>query len=295
MAKIAFFSDDDAGEHCARLTCLGLAQLDGQTVLVLPGHVEGTGDAPPEGTAVADLAERANAFDVERALQPALRCGADVVAALPLARLGDEAVRLQFDAAIAVGRDHVPAARALRAARYVAVDPLGARDRGRDLVPAWFLAGADQPDLMTKARLSPVQGPPLPFATRSLPMALPRLSAAMLDDLRAWRTDDAVLGTGTLLAALALAVASDPTAPGIDAAGIAAMMAARELPAERRLAERLVGLAEVYGRLTDSDGRRTPERSAARSRERRRLARPTPATADAWEMRPARLCRLGRA
>lgn len=295
MARIAFFSDDDAGEHCARLTCSGLAQLDGRTVLVLPDHGAGIGVAPPEGTAVADLAGRTGAFDVERALQPALRCGADVVAALPLARLGDEAVRLQFDAAIAVGRDHVPAARALRAARYVAVDPRIARDRGRNPVPAWFLAGADQPDLMTKARLSPVQGPRLPFATRSLPMALPRMSAAMLDDLRAWRPDDAVLGTGVLLAALALAVAFDPTATGIDAAVIAAMMAARELPAERRLAGRLVGLAEVYERLTDPDIRRSPDCSAARPRDRRRLPRPVPATADACEMRPARRYRLVRA
>ncbi|MET3414010.1 hypothetical protein [Methylobacterium sp. 1030] len=297
MARIAYFSDDEAGTHCARLTCLGLSQLDGSTILALQEPVPVAGHAtPPEGVSVVTLEDRANAFDLERLLLDAERRGADVVAALPLAYARDRVVRHQFEAAIAVGREPVSATRALRAAQYVATDPCGARGRAYDPVPVWFLAGTDQSVLATKARLSPACGPRLPFAARSLPMALPRMSPRSLDDMRAWRGDDAVLGTATLLAALALAIASDPTAAAIDAAAIAAMMASRQLPAERRLADRLVGLAEAYGRLAADDGPGRPEspgRQAARSRDRRRLTPRPPVSADAREARWARPPRAG--
>jgi hypothetical protein len=294
MARIAYFSDDEAGTHCARLTCLGLAQLGGATVLALQEPAPcAEGATPPDGVSVVTIEDRANAYDVERLLHEADRRGADVVAALPLAYARDRAVRHQFDAAIAVGREHVPAARALRAARHVAADPGEARDRAHDPVPVWFLAGADQSILATKARLSSARGPLLPFAARSLPMALPRMSPRAVDDLLAWRPDDAVLGTATLLAALAIAVASDPAAAALDAAGIAAMMAARQLPAERRLAGRLVGLAEAYGRLAGDDGPGRPDTPASPSRDRRRLTPRPPAAPDACEARWARPPRAG--
>ncbi|MEE7505152.1 hypothetical protein [Methylobacterium mesophilicum] len=280
MTKIAFFSDDEAGTLCARLTCLGLSQLGGTTVLALqePAPVAGRA-TPPDGVSVVTLSDRANGYDVERLLRDTDGRGADVVAALPLAHARDRVVRHQFDAAIAVGREPVPAARALRAAQYVAVDPGEARDRAYDPIPVWFLAGADQSILATKARLSPARGPRLPFAARALPMALPRMSPRALGDMHEWRADDAVLGTATLLAALAIAVASDPMAAAIDAAGIATLMAARQLPAERRLAGRLVGLAEAYGRLADDAGPGSPGRQTSRSRDPAKNFRPGKGTA----------------
>ena len=270
MPKIAFLADDETATLCARLTCVGLDQIQEKTILALPRRAVDPVRLPPAGgVSVVDLAEGVNAYDVERVLLPATRSGDNVVAALPLDRARDDALRLQFDAVIAVGGAPAPAARALRAARYEAAAPGDARSESRDSIPVWFLAGSDQSVLMTKARLSDSARLRLPFATRTLPMLLPRLTPRDREDLEAWRPDDAALGTAVLLAALALAIASDPSATRVEAADLAAMMAAREHPAERTLAERLRGLADVYGRVANGDDKARPERPRDRSRGRR--------------------------
>jgi len=250
-----------------------LAQTEGTTILALPGAAIGAGGArPPQGITIVGAAQGEEALDVARVSALADQAGSVLVAALPLACLADEAVRSRFDAAITVGGGQVPAARAFRAARYDAA-AASAGSGGRTAVPAWFLAGTDQSILGTKARLSSAHGPRLPFATRVLPMALPRIARLGREDLLSWRHEDPVLATATLLAALALAVASDPSATRIEAADLAAMMAAGTTTAERWLAERLLSLAEAYGRAAGDSDEMHRESAVARSRERRQRPR----------------------
>jgi len=255
MDRIAFFSDDDAGALCAQLVALGLARLGLPLTLALQPRLarEAAGVGLPAEISVVALAERANGFDVEQALREASRSGGDIVAALPLSAAGDIALRRQFDAAITVGSSPAAAARAMRAARYDAGSDGSARAGSRARLPAWFLARSDQAVLATKARLSSVAGPALPFATRTLPAVLPRSLVAS----RGYFGDampDVVGGTAVLLAALSLAVAADPWARQLDAAGLVGLMSARTLPAERALSDRLVGLANAYESLLGATG-----------------------------------------
>ncbi len=247
VTKIAFFSDDDAGALCGRMLCLGLSALHGDTTLALAGAAPAAGGAgAPGGTSVVALAPNANAFEVERAARAATTLGGDFVAALPLTSVRDRALRNQFDAVVTVGFQEASASRALRAARYLAAEDAGAFAAAP---PAWVLAGPGQSELRTRAQLASAVGPRLPFATRALPMALPWLSPAERRRLAAWEADATVIRTGMLLAALALCVAADPGARRLEAADLATLMAARTLPAELALSDRLVGLANAYEEL----------------------------------------------
>lgn len=276
MDRIAFFSDDDAGALCARLVSVGLARLGLPVTLALQPRLaqEAAGAGLPAGISVVAFAERANGFDVEQALREASRCGGDVVAALPLGRVDDNALRSQFDAAIAVGSSPAAAARAMRAARYDAGPDGSARAGSRGRVPAWFLARSDQAILATKARLSAIDGPALPFATRTLPAVLPRSLVAGRGCFGDPVPDGVVDGTAVLLAALSLAVAADPWAKRLDAASLAGLMSARTLPAERALSDRLVGLANAYESLLGTVGadRDADDRAVSPSRSRDRRA-----------------------
>ncbi|SFL36710.1 hypothetical protein [Methylobacterium pseudosasicola] len=292
MAKVGFFSDDETGELCARLTCLGLAGTAGSAILAVPEAAVGPADAaPPRGVSVVGLVPHADGRGLGRLVAETGRSGIDVVAALPLDRLADGAVRCLFDVAVTVGGGQVQAARALRAARYEASPGPGRTPA----VPAWFLAGSDQSILATKARLSSAHGPRLPFATRALPMVLPRGTRCGREGLLSWRPGDPVRATAALLAALALAVAADPAAARIEAADLAALMAAGTTPEDRRLAGRLVSLAEAYGRTADGPDEVGPDRSRGASRDRRlRPTRPASATsgdARAPAPRPGRVYR----
>ncbi|SFU97708.1 MULTISPECIES: hypothetical protein [unclassified Methylobacterium] len=260
MNRIAFFSDDDAGALCARLVCLGLSALSGPITLALAASAgpDGVSAEAPEGTSVIALAPNANAFDIERAVCLAAPRGGDFVAALPLGSAADRGLRNQFDVVVTVGSQQASASRALRAARYVATDGVGI---GLAVRPAWFLAGPRQSELRTKARLSPSSGPCLPFATRALPMALPWLSSEEHRRLAAWEADASLMGTGMILAALALCVAADPEAKRLEAADVAALMTARTLSTERALSDRLVSLATAYAHLDlAADGSGQPSR-----------------------------------
>ncbi|MGU3340781.1 hypothetical protein ACLBXJ_22425 [Methylobacterium mesophilicum] len=252
MAKIGFFGDDDAAGLCARMVSIGLAPLNDDTVLALPrGEGEAEDRRPgaetePGRVTVVRLDRYPDAREVGDICALADRSGIDLVAALPLDELRNGTLRNQFDAVITVGAGHVAGARALRAARYevLATPPA----TGQTAVPAWFLAGSDQSILTTKARMSSVNGPRLPFATRSLPMLLPRLNRHGLCGPVPWGADEPAMATATLLAALVLVVAADPTAARIEAADVAAMMAAGTASWDRRLAVRLRALARSYAR-----------------------------------------------
>jgi len=292
MAKVGFFSDDDTGELCARLTCLGLAGTAGGAILAVPDAAVGPADAaPPRGVSVVGLEPHADGSGLGRLVSEAGRSGVDVVAAMPLDRLADGPVRNLFDVAITVGGGQVQAARALRAARYEASPGTGRTPA----VPAWFLAGSDQSILATKARLSSIHGPRLPFATRALPMVLPRAARCSRDGLLSWQPGDPARATAALLAALALAAAADPAAARIEAADLAALMAAGTTPEDRRLAGRLLALAEAYGRTADDLDEAGPDRSREASRDRRlrptRLASATPGCARDPAPRPGRMYR----
>lgn len=286
MDRIAFYSDDDAGALCARLASLGLARLGPVTLALTPRLAErAAGAGLPEGISIVAFAERANGFDVEIALREGSRSGADVVAALPLSRVDDTVLLSQFDVAITVGTSPAAAARAMRAARYDAGAGGPARVGPRGRVPAWFLARSDQAILATKARLSAVDGPALPFATRTLPTLLPRSRTVGGRDLPDTVPNRAVEGTAVLLAALSLAIAADPWARRIDAPALAGLMAARTLPTERALSDRLVGLANAYEMLVTADVDESADElagSPSRSRDRRTpAARAVPIARDA--------------
>ncbi|MEE7492210.1 hypothetical protein [Methylobacterium oryzae] len=185
MARIAFFSDDEAGVLCARLTCLGLTALDGTTTLALPGDVVAASPpiAAPAAVSVVALPARLDALAEGRARRSAFDAADDLVVALPLVASRDRGVRDRFDVAVAVGAGEAAAARALRTARYVA----SPEDEQVDATaPAWFLPGSGQSELRTKAMLSASGRLRLPFATRALPMALPRLTPADRAGLAAW-------------------------------------------------------------------------------------------------------------
>lgn len=236
MISIAFFSDDPVGLSCAHLVAQALAHVDARVALVDARD----GAPPPSGDAYA-------------------------VTSAPLHTVGDEALRARFDVVVTVGEGGASAGRALRAARYDA-----ARTGGTGPTPAWFLPLSDQSIFMTKARLASAHGPRLPFGTRALPVMLPRIGAGARSRLLAGRPDDAVLASGTLLAALVLAVGADPAAAGLDAAGLAVLMAGGDGPGRRLLAGHLVALADAYARLSGRGTDAAGPTDQARAIERRR-------------------------
>ncbi|MEE7493299.1 hypothetical protein [Methylobacterium oryzae] len=256
MDRIAFFSDDGSAAVCARMVSDGLARLETPVTLALQPHLaqEAAGTGLPPGISIVAFAGRSNGFDVEQALRTASRSGGTVAAALPLSRVDDNVVRGQFDAVITVGASPAAAARAMRAARYDAGSDGSARAGSHGRVPAWFLACSDQAILATKARLSAIDGPALPLATRTLPAVLPRALVAGRGYRDGQVPDGVAGGTAVLLAALSLAVAADPWVKRLDAAGLASLMSARTLPAERALSDRLVGLANAYESLLGTAG-----------------------------------------
>ena len=263
MSRIAFFSDDEAGVLCARLACLGMTALPGSVTLGLPGEFVAAcppGAAPVSVSVVArppdrdDLAAgrpRRSAFDTDESL----------VVALPLEAARDGGVRARFDVAVAVGGGEAAAARALRMARYVASDTTVDA-----VAPAWFLPCSGQSELRAKAMLSASGRLALPFATRALPMALPRLTMAARHGLATWEPGAAVMGTGLLLAALVLCVGAEPGARRLEPSDIAERIAGRASAAERALSDRLATLANAYGRLEGSAGGSVPIVGPARRR-----------------------------
>ena len=282
--RIAFFSDDGSGSLCGRMVAHALNRLDGPATLATRDGAW-TPDPKGAGPTIEVVPRTAGLHALEAAMCPSSHAAGDFVMSMPLDEIGDEALRQRFDVAVAVGGEPAAAARALRAARYDTGDP------GRT-APVWFLALAGQSTLMTKARLAPSQGPRLPYGTRALPMMLPRIgpdaARRLLDDA----PDDGILATATLLAALLLAVGANPSAQRLDAADLAVLMAARDMPQECALADRLVGLAVAYGRLAGEPVTVEACPAEARSRDRRRPI--AGATADRrTSMRPDRICRWG--
>lgn len=246
--RIGFFSDDDGASHAAALFGHGLAQTGVRvTVVAAPYRSDPGEEAVTTGGVLGiGLPHRNNPYDVQCLLDGPAGGDADCAVALPLSAIRDRGTRLQFDAVVSVGRGQPAAARALRAARY---------DTGRNVPsdvggpPPWFLVGANQSVVRTQANLSPAHGPALPFAVRSLPTTLPRLSAPEAAALFEGRPDREALRSGILLAALVVAIVSDPHARRIDAGTIAELISARDLPGERATSDRLVGLANAFDRL----------------------------------------------
>lgn len=249
--RIGFFSDDVGASHAAALVGHGMARAGGNVTVVAPPYRLDPGEEPRANGGVLGLGlpHRSNPYDVQCMLEGLVGRDSDCVVALPLSAIRDKGTCLQFDAVVTVGRDQPAAARALRAARYEAGRSVQAEDGSR---PAWFLVGANQSMLRTQANLSSARGPALPFAVRSLPTTLPRLSTIEEAALFDGRPDSEALRNGILLAALVVAVASDPHGRRIDAGTIAELMSARDLPRERMTSDRLVGLANAYERLGEA-------------------------------------------
>ncbi|WP_162559855.1 hypothetical protein [Methylobacterium radiodurans] len=206
------------------------------------------------------------------AMRAAEEQGRDLVLALPIDGLRDGQVRVALDAVVTVGRDHPASARAMSAARFDAWASDGPDAGGEAPRPAppWFLPCSHQVNLWTQASLAASGPVPLPFATRLLPFMAPRLGQADIPVLVGEALPPAILRTAVLVASLAIAVAADPHARRIEAATLAALMAARELERERRTSDRLLALSAEFERLEGAGmpGRstRTPSLPPARRR-----------------------------
>lgn len=249
--KIGFFSDDIGASHAAALFGHGLARSGGRVAVVAPPYHSDPdrGSRVIGGVVGLGSPHRSNPYDVQCMLEGSVGRDTDCAVALPLSAIREKGICLQFDAVVTVGRDQPAAARALRAARYEA-GPNGRAGEGAP--PPWFLVGANQSVLRTQANLSPVHGPALPFAVRSLPTMLPRLSATEEAALFEGRPDQEGLRSGILLAALVVALVADPHARRIDAGTIAELISARDLPGDRMTSDRLVGLANAFERLGEA-------------------------------------------
>ena len=245
MVRIGMFSDDVGSSHAAAMVAQGLSQVGRKVTLVAPEFRPGSdlqaNVAGPVSTRA--LPDRVNAFEVQAILARPHDRNRDRIVALPLAALRERAIRIQFDAVLAVGREHPAAERALAAARYDTAAAVG-----WDAPPAWFLACSGQDGLRTRANLSPERGHRLPFAVRSLPATLPRLSRTEATALLEGRPDADMVRDGILLAVLAVAVAADPHARRIDAGTLSHLMASRDLADERKTSDLLVRLANAYER-----------------------------------------------
>lgn len=268
--RIGVFSDDAAGPATALLIAHGLASAGAAVEVVgepgvLPLSRRGAGPR-------VSLVDTNDGGALPAAIRTADEQGRDFVLALPIDRLRDGRVRVALDAVVTVGRDHPASARAMGAARFDAWAS-GNPDAGDEAprpAPPWFLPCSHQVHLWTRASLAASGAVPLPFATRFLPFMAPRLGQADIPVLVGEALPPAMLRTAVLVASLAVAVAADPHARRIEAATLAALMAARELERERRISDRLLALSAEFERLEGADlsGRsmRAPSLPPARRR-----------------------------
>ncbi|GJE44925.1 hypothetical protein [Methylobacterium soli] len=247
--RIGVYSDDMAGLVAALLLARGLATL-GEPVQImadLPAEVRSLPCENVRWPGAASMSDEA----IERAVEGAADPEGHLVVVLPLARLANCRVRRTLDTALTAGRDHPASARALRAARYE-TNPstcMGAAEASDRLPPPWFVPCSHQADLRTRATLASTGAVSLPFATRAIPFMVPRLGPNEVVTLAAPELPAATLQTGVLLASIVLAIAADPHAQRIDAAGLASLMATRDLEGERQVSDRLLALAAEFERL----------------------------------------------
>lgn len=240
------FSDDIAGPAAAILIARGLATLGGpvRVVAVLPSSLTGP---QREGLALAG-AEAVDEADWPTLLAAGMGGDGDVVIALPLARLSERPLRGALDAVLTIGRDHPASARALRAARFdVGRSAEGGQGTGERHAPPWFMPCSHQVDLWTKATLaaSPASAR-LPFATRALPIMLPRFDLDAVTLLAADEPPISALRMAVLTASLAMAITADPHAQHLDAAAMTRLMMARDAESERLVSDRLLELSTVF-------------------------------------------------
>lgn len=275
--RIGIFSDDIGASHAAAMVVHGLSAIGRKVGFAAPEFRPG-GDLRAASNGLVStiaLPSRVNAFEVQSLLERFDLRDADRIVSLPLDALRDPAVRIQFDAVLAVGRDLPAAEKAFAAARYGTGETVV-----QDAPPAWFLACRGQHNLWTRANLRPVRGPRLPFATRVLPAAMPRFAGERAHALLEGRPDIDAVRDGILLAAVVVAVAADPHAGTVDAATVDHLMATRDLAGEREASDLLVALASEYDFLEDAAAGRVAERwatSVPSSERRITVARRRPA------------------
>jgi hypothetical protein len=268
--RIGVFSDDAAGPATALLIAHGLAGAGAAVeVAAEPSALPlSRGGAKPRVSHVDTIGTGA-LLDTMRAADGQ---GRDLILALPIDCLRDGQLRVALDAVVTVGRDHPASARAMGAARFDAWasgNP-DVGDEGPRPAPPWFLPCSHQVHLWTQASLAASGPVPLPFATRLLPFMAPRLGQADIAVLAGEALPPAILRTAVLVASLVVAVAADPHARRIEAATLAALMAARELERERRISDRLLALSAEFERLegVDMPGRNTRAPSLPPARRR---------------------------
>jgi hypothetical protein len=236
MMRVGVFSDDLGGPLAAIMLAQGFAALGGpvsvaaSAPLRLPTFPDDASVASPLMATTLDEGQGAEWLDRTSAL------GRDAVVSLDLAALRDATVTERLDVSIVVGKEHPAAARALRAARC---------EPSRAAATPWFLAFSNQSVLRTEASLLPTGSIALPYATRALPTALPRLDRTAEDSLLRGGVPTECRRTGIMLAALATAAVAMPEAIRIEPRDLTALMEAAAT-AQSRLGRRLLRLAHAF-------------------------------------------------
>lgn len=251
MLRVGFFSDDVGGHIAAVLLAQGLATL-GDPVSLATCFPFGRGE-PGAGAGTSPV--QALALDegsISGGLQGAMLRGHDIVTSLPLSSIRDTSVAAHLDLRVVVGKEHPAAARALRAARC---EPHGAA------AAPWFLAFSNSSVIRTQAGLVQPGRIPLPYSTKMLPTALPRLDWAVEERLYGGGFPEECRRTGILLAALATAAAALPGSMRIDAQDMTDLMSTEATSSERRVAERLLALATAFDRVVPNQVTRTARQS----------------------------------
>ncbi|GJD77492.1 hypothetical protein [Methylobacterium gregans] len=225
----AFFADDLSASHAALLASTAYNRRS-------------IADDPTPSLVIGG--ERIVAA-VPTILDAARSQGRDLMVALPLAHLGDRAIRCRVDAVVVSFGAKPWAARAAREAV--------AADAGRDLAPPWLL---------------PCCASARPAGLRALPVSLGTLRRSEAATLLAGEPSaDLRLRAVGLAAALHLA-AEDPYAARLDPGHLRALLAGAETAAELRLRASLLELAaDLDDELPDPVGLPTP---------RIRVERPVP-------------------
>lgn len=266
--RIGVFSNDTAGSAVALLVARGLASVgepvDVAAEMLLRWELPPSCEVP--GLRIADPSEETGIWTGTGSI----RQEGHLVAVLPLDALGAQQPAA-FDVVLTAGRDHPASARALRAARYT-IDEYRTPDEvygSTPPPPAWFVPCSHQAELWTKATLASTGAMKLPFATRAIPFMVPRLEPEGIMDLMRAEAAPSVLRAAVLLASVVSAIATDPHARGIDAAGVAAVMAGQVPEAGQGVVARLLALATEFERLDASAGRDRVRRPAPLTDRRR--------------------------